>query len=306
MDLLAGLWYINIHSTSFPAGEIRGQVDVVSTPTCDIQLNQSSYVDGDTVTADVFRIANLTAASLAMEWKVWLGVPGVSPIEAVNVGADGSIVLPAGTDEDFGPLLILPVTADLSPGSYELSCRLLDPVTGELLAEDLNVFEIQAPTYDIGGTGPAGGIVFYTTDGGLHGLEAAPVDQGEAPWGCSTTFIEGADGFAIGTGAQNTLDVLDECGNDGIAAQLVDEYSLNGYSDWFLPALGELWQMYATIGQGHGAPHGNVGNFRIGYYWSSTQGDYRTALANTINSTALIWISSEKTYIHNVRAVRAF
>ena len=25
-DLLAGLWYINIHSTTFPGGEIRGQV----------------------------------------------------------------------------------------------------------------------------------------------------------------------------------------------------------------------------------------------------------------------------------------
>ena len=29
-DLLAGLWYINIHSTLHPGGEIRGQVDVVT------------------------------------------------------------------------------------------------------------------------------------------------------------------------------------------------------------------------------------------------------------------------------------
>ena len=29
-DLLAELWYINIHTTEFPAGEIRGQVQVVS------------------------------------------------------------------------------------------------------------------------------------------------------------------------------------------------------------------------------------------------------------------------------------
>ena len=31
-DLLAGLWYINIHTSSFPGGEIRGQVEVVPIP----------------------------------------------------------------------------------------------------------------------------------------------------------------------------------------------------------------------------------------------------------------------------------
>jgi hypothetical protein len=31
-DLLSGLWYINIHSTTSPGGEIRGQVNVVPLP----------------------------------------------------------------------------------------------------------------------------------------------------------------------------------------------------------------------------------------------------------------------------------
>lgn len=31
-DLLAGLWYINIHTDQFPGGEIRGQVNVVPIP----------------------------------------------------------------------------------------------------------------------------------------------------------------------------------------------------------------------------------------------------------------------------------
>jgi len=142
-DLLAGLWYINIHSTAFSGGEIRGQVNIVTGPTCDIQMNQLTYIDGDTVTADVFRIANLTAASLALEWKVWLGVPGIPPISIVNLGSDGSFVLPAGTDLDLGPLPLLPVTAGLPRDDYEFSCRMLDPVTGELLTEDRNLFNIQ-------------------------------------------------------------------------------------------------------------------------------------------------------------------
>lgn len=32
-DLLAGLWYLNLHTTGFPGGEIRGQVEVVPEPT---------------------------------------------------------------------------------------------------------------------------------------------------------------------------------------------------------------------------------------------------------------------------------
>lgn len=31
-DLLAGLWYVNIHSANFPGGEIRGQISAVPVP----------------------------------------------------------------------------------------------------------------------------------------------------------------------------------------------------------------------------------------------------------------------------------
>lgn len=31
-DLLAGLWYINVHTDLFPGGEIRGQVNVIPLP----------------------------------------------------------------------------------------------------------------------------------------------------------------------------------------------------------------------------------------------------------------------------------
>ena len=110
---------------------------------CNIEMDQAVYIDGETATASEFRIANLTAGSLALEWKVWLGIPGSPPIGVINLGADGSFVLPPGTDLDLGPLAILPVTPTLPRGEYEFSCRLLDPVTGRLLLEDRNFFELQ-------------------------------------------------------------------------------------------------------------------------------------------------------------------
>ena len=109
---------------------------------CDIQMSQASYVDGETITADVFRIANLTGASQALEIKIWLGVPGASPID-VPLGADDTFVLPDGTDVDLGPVPLLPVTAALARGGYEFSCRMLNPTTGRLLREDRNFFDLQ-------------------------------------------------------------------------------------------------------------------------------------------------------------------
>ncbi len=98
-------------------------------------------------------------------------------------------------------------------------------------------------TYAIGDQGPAGGVVFYITDGGQHGLEAAPTDQdggSGVPWGCYGTEISGADGAAVGTGAQNTSDILAGCSEAGTAAEIADAYSLGGYNDWFLPSKDEL------------------------------------------------------------------
>ena len=103
-------------------------------------MNQATYVDGDTATADVFRFANPTTAPIAVEWKAWLGIPGIPPIGIINLGADGSFVLPPGTDTDIGPLPLL-LAAALPLGEHEFSCRFLDPTTGRLLMEDRNFFD---------------------------------------------------------------------------------------------------------------------------------------------------------------------
>jgi len=114
----------------------------VITPQCDIQMSQATYIDGETITADVFRIANLTGAPVSTEIKIWLGVPGLPPVD-VSLGATDIFLLPDGMDIDLGPAPLLPVTAALPRGSYEFSCRYLDPITGRLLMEDRNFFDLQ-------------------------------------------------------------------------------------------------------------------------------------------------------------------
>ena len=110
---------------------------------CDIQMSQAVYVDGETVTASVFRFANATSAAVTIELKTWLGLSVDVNIPLLRLGSDSSFILPPGADFNLGPLPLVPVTAGLPRGQYELSCRMLDPVTGELLTEDLNLFDVQ-------------------------------------------------------------------------------------------------------------------------------------------------------------------
>ena len=110
---------------------------------CDIQMSQQTYIDGDTITANIFRLANPTSATIALEIKVWLNLPGFPPISLFNLGSDGSFALPAGTDINLGPIPLLSIIPGLPRGTYGLNCRMLNPITGQLLAEDSNVFDVQ-------------------------------------------------------------------------------------------------------------------------------------------------------------------
>ena len=101
--------------------------------------------------------------------------------------------------------------------------------------------------------------------GETHGLIAAAQDlPGTYQWGCYGWDIIGAGGTAIGTGAQNTLDIVNAgCGG---AAQACADLVLNGYSDWFLPSIEELAQLCNN--------RFSIGGFpEYGGYWSSSEND---------------------------------
>ena len=185
----------------------------------------------------------------------------------------------------------------------------------------------------VGNKGPAGGIIFYvkpgSTDASCHGLEAAPADvPGERDnsgdmgftWGCwgwdpnlntrYTWTIVGSTSTAIGTGTENTKAIIADCGTKGgagngnfigrgttiSAAAAAKAYTLNGFSDWYLPSKDELNLLYVQKIV--------VGGFVNNYYWSSSE-----------NSSWLAWfqsfgngnsISNPKYYALPVRAVRSF
>lgn len=121
---------------------------VLAAEPCDIELSQPTYSSGETVRFSVFRLTNSTAESQFYEWKLWLKAPGLPDFSLVNQGFDSSLSLPAGFDVDFaslvGPIDVFTVDNVLFfPGSYEIGCRLLNPITGEEYPDaDVIVFDV--------------------------------------------------------------------------------------------------------------------------------------------------------------------
>lgn len=151
-----------------------------------------------------------------------------------------------------------------------------------------------------------GGIVFYVTENGQHGLIAAKADQkAGVPWYNGLTRQSGATDEGIGAGAKNTALILSKLLADDtsgfFAAKICEDYSVkeNGieYSDWYLPSKAELNLLYQQKKL--------VGGFVNENYWTSTE--YKT------NSVWIQYfgsghqrISNSEAYANNVRAIRSF
>jgi len=183
-------------------------------------------------------------------------------------------------------------------------------------------FYAQWTPYALRDIGPAGGYIFYDkgnyykadfrivkaapdpvlitpTYSDWRYLEAAPSDQStSAPWGCKGISISGADGTAVGTGEQNTIDIEAGCTTLDTAADICANLSLGGYSDWFLPSMDELNLMYANL------KLFGVGGFTDNNYWSSSE--YILNLAWNQNFGNGDQYYDFKYNTSRVRAVRAF
>ncbi|MFZ1037525.1 MAG: InlB B-repeat-containing protein [Smithella sp.] len=145
---------------------------------------------------------------------------------------------------------------------------------------------ITPSTYAIGDPGPSCvGKVFYITDGGTHGLEAAPPgwynwyadadpslywisgDPDEYGNQQTQTTLNGNTSTAIGTGKANSDAIITQSGttaSSNSAAELCEAYLAGGYHDWFLPSRDELAQLYANRDMGQ------YGGFED-RYWSSSE-----------------------------------
>jgi hypothetical protein len=177
----------------------------------------------------------------------------------------------------------------------------------------------------VGDIGPGGGIVFYVasttfTQIGASGtmcttnckyLEVARLSI----WGVNSadpalswtisanqsSAVTGADGTAIGSGYQNSVDILNQSGAviaSSTAATAARAFTGGSKSDWFLPSKDELNQLYLQKTA--------VGDFGNNYYWSSSESQDIESFAWGQNFGVGLQSAGFKGVGDYVRPVRAF
>ena len=165
------------------------------------------------------------------------------------------------------------------------------------LAGDMR--DVSAGKYVIGGMGPGGGIVFYTTDNGVHGLEVCQNDLGSGVWNDAVVTPPSSTSPYIGTGMMNTLTMIAQGTVTG-SARLCRNYNGGGFTDWFLPSKDELNLIYVNL-----TLNGIGGMGTLMPYWSSTQDvvsySWCQNFSSGVASTQSFALSNNIT-----RAVRAF
>jgi len=180
--------------------------------------------------------------------------------------------------------------------------------------------------YKIGDTGPAGGIVYYAAQTSftlfnhlpannkqVHYLEAWTHDEVASAWGDYMTQIENITTFEYtgsymptgeytGYGLRDTQRIVAHMNGKGItntAAQRASS-TKGGYSDWFLPSIDELNELYEF----YKSKEPGYGNLTTSLYLSSSQDGSGSAWVLNFDNGSFPIVGKHNNF--DVRAVRAF
>ena len=146
-----------------------------------------------------------------------------------------------------------------------------------------------------------GGKIFYVDNTGQHGLIVSTEDLSiDREWSNTQSIMTNATGLAIGTGQTNTNTIINAQGAGLYAATLCrDFYSGGGFTDWYLPSVLELNQLFLV--------KNNLGlTFNQGFYWSSSEFNEYFAWVINFGDSQPNQSTQDKYFGYTVRAIRKF
>ena len=143
--------------------------------------------------------------------------------------------------------------------------------------------------YKVGDRGPGGGTIVYVASESFacgytmaslcKHLEVAPVGAiAMYPWSedwNASIEVPGANGSAIGTGWQNTMDIVAQGNSDPTksAAAYAEAYEFGGMTDWFLPSKDELYEIHeqrVVLSATQGINYWSSSDFDLNTSWGTS------------------------------------
>ena len=169
-----------------------------------------------------------------------------------------------------------PIDIAVKPG---ITIRAIAAADGYLTSDEVS--DVYESPYEIGDTGPAGGIIAYIVqDDSINWiyLEVAPPSTtwSDKVWGGYGTYVGTSSNSArrLGKGKSNTIKIVNKYGSaepyankSNYAARLCSNLEYGGYSDWFLPSYWELMSIADNLGSA------GLVDFYSDWYWSSSEID---------------------------------
>jgi len=212
--------------------------------------------------------------------------------------ANGPYFIETNIDPSGGSTYTITGVSQLLTVPYALHAKTAESITGG--ANSHYVGELYG-----------GGIVYYVSDNGQHGLIASldDLDGGSGvAWSATDNVEIGATAQSSYNGATNTAAIVAQDATASYAATLCNSYTGGSQTDWYLPANWELNLLYNsaflinTKLENDGDT--NTNGLSFGGYWSSTE--YNSGNAWFYNFSYGNASIDGKSYTYRVRAVRAF
>jgi hypothetical protein len=116
-------------------------------PTCHITLNKQTFVSGDSITVQGIQVSNPGPKAQPINYKFYVDLPNGGTYGWMSGGSDSSFSLPPGASIPNAlaqPVTLAAVTSTFPPrGGYRIVCSFEDPVTGNVLATEVDNFLVQ-------------------------------------------------------------------------------------------------------------------------------------------------------------------
>jgi len=245
-----------------------------------------------------------TSGSIYMPFTGTAGTYGsATQVPVFTTDAQGRVTLVTNTTIT-GTVPAGTTTGDMLYWNGSAWVRVPVGTNGQVLQLSGSVPTWVGTTHNIGDTYGGGKVAYILVPGDpgydplvQHGLIAATSDQSTGiQWYNGSYTTTNAIGQSIGTGSTNTTCIVTNQGSGSYAALLCRQYAGGGYTDWYLPSLSELNELYIN--------RVAIGGFASALYWSSFE--YGATGAWVQSFASGVQGSDFKVYTGYVRAVRAF